>query len=289
MLFSLSLLLACRGAPDTSAPKVAVVETPAAAPRLVPGTAIAARSTPSHASVPYEVVDVEAGSFAMGSLPSEAGRDDDERNHVVTLSRGFRLGKTEVTQALWEQLMELNPSRVKDPALPVDRIAWIDAVAFANALSARDGLSPAYTVNGAEVAWNAEANGWRLPTEAEWEFAARGSARAVHDFAGSDDVDTVAWTQTNAKATSHPPCQKAPNLLGLCDMSGNVREWAWDRYAPYAGSPETDPSGPTGGQQRTLRGGAYSDTFTQARVANRNRGLPGVRFVVNGVRLARNR
>jgi formylglycine-generating enzyme required for sulfatase activity len=285
----LSLLIACRGTPEPVGAKAPVAEAPPAAPRLVPGTAILARPEPVGAPIAYEAVDVEGGSFAMGSLPSEPGRDDDERNHVVTLSRGFRMGKIEVTQALWDQVMELNPSRVKDPALPVDRVAWIDAIAFANALSARDGLAPAYTVSGTDVAWNVEANGWRLPTEAEWEFAARGSATAVHDFAGSDDVDAVAWTQTNAKGSSHPPCQKAANLLGICDMSGNVREWTWDRYAPYAGSPETDPSGPTGGQQRTLRGGAYSDTFTQARVANRNRGLPGVRFVVNGLRLARNR
>ncbi len=288
-MFVLSMLLACRDSSEGAAPEAPAAKASPAAPRLVPGTAITARSAPVGDLVPYETVDVEAGSFAMGSLPSEPGRDDDERNHVVTLSRGFRMGKTEVTQALWDQLMELNPSRVKDPALPVDRVAWIDAVAFANALSARDGLAAAYTVTGAEVAWNAEANGWRLPTEAEWEFAARGSATAVHDFAGSDEVDAVAWTQTNAKGSSHPPCEKTLNLLGICDMSGNVREWTWDRYAPYAGTPETDPSGPTGGQQRTLRGGAYSDTFTQARVANRNRGLPGVRFVVNGLRLARNR
>jgi formylglycine-generating enzyme required for sulfatase activity len=281
-------LLACSGTVEPTPAPDAKVAAPATPAKLRPGVAIAARDTVEGPPVPYETVTVPAASFTMGSLPSQAGRDDDEETHVVTISRAFLLGKGEVTQALWDQVMAHDPSTTPDPTLPVNQVAWIDAVAFANALSKRDGFTPAYTIAGDDVTWDATANGWRLPTETEWEFAARGSAESVHLYAGSGVIEEVAWTKSTSGNRVHAPCEKAPNQLGLCDMSGNVREWTWDRYAPYPSMPEVDPQGPASGLQRTLRGGAYSDQLDQARVSNRNRGLPGVRFGVNGFRLARN-
>ena len=288
-MLALLVLVACSAPPIGEETRPAPAG-PAAAPaaKLRPGVAIASRDAVAGPPVPYETVTVPAGSFTMGSLPSQAGRDDDEETHVVTVSRPFLLGKGEVTQALWGQVMAHDPSTAHDPALPVNQVAWIDGVAFANALSKRDGLAPAYVIAGDEVTWDPSANGWRLPTESEWEFAARGSPESVHLYAGSSVIEEVAWTKSTSGNRVHAPCEKAPNQLGLCDMSGNVREWTWDRYAPYPSMPEVDPSGPSSGLQRTLRGGAYSDQLDQARVSNRNRGLPGVRFGVNGLRLARN-
>ncbi len=274
------LFLACGG--DAEKPKgtqgsggeKAVMLTPA--PKASAGPPVA-----------YETIRVEPGTFTMGSALDDADRDGDEGPVEVTLSKPFLLGKGEVTQALWEQVMGANPSRVKDAALPVDQVSWFDAVVFANALSARDGHAPAYTVQGQNVTANTGADGWRLPTEAEWEFAARAGAAAP--FAGGTEADAVAWHKGNAEGASHPPCQKSPNALGFCDMSGNVLEWVWDRYAPYAAGPQTDPRGAdTNDGARVARGGAYSSPSLHGRVANRIRSLPTLRFVTNGLRLARN-
>jgi sulfatase modifying factor 1 len=280
MFLVLLSLLACDQAPPTASQQ----PPEAAAPRAG-SVSIVARATPEGAPIPYETRSVPAGTYRIGSDPSDPGREDDEGPVQVTLTRGYKLGVGEVTQALWDQVMSANPSSQKDPALPVGQVSWQDAVLFANALSARDGLAPAYTIQGGDVTWDPASAGWRLPTEAEWEIAARGANLPAPEDAS---LQAAPWTRDTSGGTPRKPCQGSPNVLGLCDLLGNMQEWVWDRYAPYPGASATDPGGAATGASRVLRGGSWNHVAAQARPANRNRGLPSVRFVVNGVRLARN-
>ncbi len=279
MLVALIALLAC--SEPTATPTTQPAET-LARPGAEP---IAPRDTIEGAPLPYETRSVSAGTYRIGSDPADPEREDDEGPMQVTLVRDVRLGTTEVTQALWDQVMRANPSAQLDPSLPVGQVSWHDAVVFANALSKRDGLPPAYTIEGKDVRWDPSSAGWRLPTEAEWEVAARGANQPP-----PEDVSLLAapWTQDTSGGAPHKPCQNTPNVLGFCDLLGNMQEWVWDRYAPYPGPIANDPRGAESGEARVLRGGSWNHVATQARPANRNRGLPSVRFVVNGLRLARN-
>jgi formylglycine-generating enzyme required for sulfatase activity len=237
------------------------------------------------------MVRVPAGSFVMGSPGDEAERGDDEVQHQVTLSRSFWIGKTEVTQGLWLSLMGSNPSKFYGDAQPVERVSWCDAVAFANRLSVREGLPAAYggvdqckTSKGDSVVWDRSSVGYRLPTEAEWEYAARGGRG--HAYAGAGEAGAVAWTNANAGGVTHPVGQKAANGYGLHDMSGNVFEWCWDRYGDYGGA-STDPTGSSSGPSRVIRGGAWFDDPRGARVADRSRSGPGIGVYYLGLRLVR--
>jgi len=151
-------------------------------------------------------------------------------------------------------------------------VSWYDAVAYANKLSQKDGLRPAYTINGTNVGWDKKANGWRLPTEAEWEYAARGgqSSRG-YTYAGSNVPDTVAWyTETTNDKGTEPVGTKMANELGLYDLSGNLWEWCWDWKAVYTSGVQTDPSGAASGTNRVKRGGSWNNDASNARSANRN-------------------
>jgi formylglycine-generating enzyme required for sulfatase activity len=241
-------------------------------------------SEPPPAAVPYATVELAPGQFSMGSPDAESGRAKDEAQHPVTLTRKVAFGKTEVTQALWWQLMHSKPSGFLGDDLPVEGITWDEAIDLANKLSARDGYTPAYTVNAGAVTWNPDANGWRLPTEAEWEAAARGGGTTV--WAGSDKPADVAWVSANANGRTHPAGTLAPNALGLYDMSGNVAEWTWDWYGAYDAT-ATDPKGPDQGESRVYRGGSWSDDDKAARVAARRSSVPAGRLHTVGVRLVR--
>jgi formylglycine-generating enzyme required for sulfatase activity len=290
----LPLFLASVGCGETpKAPTTTGAAAPASAPAATPKAAlprvIPARDQAAEPAVAYDTVLLPAGTYSVGSPAEEADRDDDEALHEVVLARPVLVGRTEVTQALWDSVMTVNPSKKLNPEYPVEQVSWTDALHLANALSARDGLEAAYVIDGASVTFRHEASGWRLPTEAEWEIAARGGGAAAGPYSGGTDVDGVAWHETNADGGAHKPCTRAPNALGLCDMSGNVAEWVWDRYAPYPTGKVEDPRGPDAGDNaRVNRGGAWSYAASYARVANRNRGLPDVRFVILGVRLVRN-
>ena len=236
----------------------------------------------------------------MGSPKTEKGRDNDEVQHRVTLSRGFWIMQTPVTQALWEREMSANPSRFKGPQLPVEQVSWCDGLVFANALSEKEGLTPAYQLParfkpgmdaatskkmGEKVEWVKEADGYRLPTEAEWEYAARAGEATL--YAGGDDLDAVGWYCGNSSGKTHPVGQKAANRWEIHDMSGNVFEWCWDRSGTYKTGENIDPDGVPCGVPRVFRGGSWGDWPRSARSAFRNGDWPGGRAGFVGLRLVR--
>jgi formylglycine-generating enzyme required for sulfatase activity len=210
-----------------------------------------------------------------------------EGGRTVTLS-AFFLAETEVTQALWKEVAGTNPSRFTGDDRPVDSVSWFDAVKFCNALSEKAGLPPAYEIDGETVTWRRDAGGYRLPTEAEWEYAARGGAGAVSPpYAGGETADEAGWYDANSGKASHPVKGKAPNGLGLYDMSGNLWEWCWDGYGQYPQEAAADPAGPAESARRVLRGGAWFTPANLLRVTNRYWNVPGFKANSVGFRLAR--
>lgn len=227
------------------------------------------------------------GEFRMGSQKYS----DEQPVHVVQISRRFALSETEVTQGQYQAVMGENPSQFKDlpgwEMLPVERVSWLDAVKYCNKLSASEGLSPCYVLQGDAVRWDGlECLGYRLPTEAEWEYAAR--ADETTEYAGSDRVDEVAWHDENSGSKTHPVGSKKANAWFLKDLSGNVWEWVWDWYADsYKAAGGQDPVGPASGSGRVVRGGSWVSNTVIARVAVRNGGAPASRGSGVGFRLAR--
>ena len=187
------------------------------------------------------MVYVEGGTFTMGATP-EQGSDadgDEKPTHQVTL-KGFYICKYEVTQAEWKAVMGTNPSKFKGDNLPVESVTWFDCQEFIRKLNELTGKN------------------FRLPTEAEWEYAARGGRRSYGaKYAGDNDIDKVAWHKGNSNNTTHPVGTKRANELGLYDMSGNVWEWCQDWYGSYSSSAQTNPTGPGSGDDRVLRGGGW--------------------------------
>ena len=234
---------------------------------------------------------IRGGSFLMGSPESENWRIEDETQHEVTVS-GFYMSPCEVTQAEYEHLMGVNPSHFKGENLPVENVSWLDAVRFCNAKSAEAGLTPAYTIEGKNVTWNRASNGFRLPTEAEWEYACRAGTvtpfNTIH-AAGPEEAnyyghypyeieqnyfhDEVLETrpgryrQTTAEVTSFEP-----NPWGLYNMHGNVNEWCWDLYGAYDPENTVDPTGAKEGTRRVYRGGGWNDFGKNLRSAYRAAG-----------------
>ena len=233
----------------------------------------------------YEMVRIEPDEFRMGSPSGEKDRDDDETRHQVSITQGFAIGSTEVTQALYKAVMGENPSRFKGNNNPVEQVSWHDVVELCNRLSEMEGLESAYRISGETVTWDRSANGYRLPTEAEWEYAARGGGE--HVYSGSDDIGDVAWYSSNSGSKTHEVGGKQANGWGLYDMTGNVWEWVWDWYGEYPSGKATDPAGPSTGSNRVHRGGSWISNPRRARVANRYRYDPGFRGNFLGFRLAR--
>lgn len=232
-----------------------------------------------------EMITIDAGDLWMGSPDGEIGRYADEAMHWVRVTRPCLLGVTAVTQAQWSQVMGSNPSRILNPDQPVDMVSWYDALAFCNRASELAGLSPAYRLAGLDASWDREADGFRLPTEAEWELAAR--AGETTRYAGSDRLDEVAWYWHTAGGNSRAVASLQPNAHGLHDMSGNVWEWVWDRHRPYAAS--SAEAGPDPGGRRVARGGSWFSLERDLRVAcRRGGGTPGERSPFRGFRIARN-
>ena len=220
--------------------------------------------------VSYEMVWVRGGTFRMGAT-SEQGSDAYSREkpvHSVTLS-GYYIGKTEVTQALWKAVMGSNPSGFKGDNLPVECVSWDDCQVFIRKLNSLTGQN------------------FRLPTEAEWEFACRGGNNSRgYKYSGSNYIDNVAWYEDNSGEKTHPVATKLPNELGIYDMSGNVWEWCADWYGDYSSGAQTNPKGPYDGSCRVYRGGSWYDYVRNCRSSFRISINPARRNDDLGLRLA---
>ncbi len=240
-----------------------------------------------------EMVLIEAGTFTMGATESDARRSfadyqaywknlrnstepqlewflNQTPQHRVTITKPFYMGRYEVTQAQWESVMGENPSYYTGDSLPVEQVSWKKCVDFCRRLNAQSN------------------DGWeyRLPTEAEWEYACR--AGSTGDFA-SGDLDEIGWYTENAKNRIQPVGQKKSNAWGLYDMHGNVSEWCSDWFGEYSSHDETDPTGPASGSTRVFRGGTYDGHSAQCRSAGRTSEVPGYRVGNLGFRLVRAR
>jgi formylglycine-generating enzyme required for sulfatase activity len=271
------------------------------------------------------MVWIPGGTFTMGSPAGEPGRENDETQHQVTLG-GFYLGRYPVTQAQYLAVMGTNPSRFQTPvspetstaSRPVEMVRWYDAIVFCNRLSMGEGLNPAYRIGGStdpaawgavptssNAAWNAVeivagSNGYRLPTEAQWEYACRAGSTAAFNW-GTNTINStqanynaVAIDASNTARGTNPNRTTAvgtyaPNAWGLYDMHGNVYEWCWDRSGSYASGSQTEPTGAASGNVRMRRGGSWANSGQSLRSASRNNSNPYQigDNIITGFRLAR--
>lgn len=262
--------------PAVTKPKPAAKPKPKAKPAPRRNNTHHSNSTSSTVSLSAELnklinnmVYVSSGTFTMGAT-SEQGSDaesDEKPTHSVTLS-SYYICKYEVTQALWRAVMGSNPSYFKGDNLPVERVSWNDCQTFINRLNSYTGRN------------------FRLPTEAEWEFAARGGNYSRHyKYSGSNYIGDVAWYGDNSDSRTHPVGTKQPNELGLYDMSGNVYEWCSDWYGSYSSYSQSNPTGPNGGSCRVERGGCWYCFARFCRSSFRNGGTPGGSSYGLGLRL----
>lgn len=271
----------------------------------------AAIAAPNTAATTTAVNDnfvlLQGGTFTMGSPETERQRQADETAHEVTLSP-FYVDPYEVTQEDYAAVMGKNPSHFTGDNLPVEGVTWYDAIAYCNALSQSHGLTPVYTIDGTTVTWDRHANGYRLLTEAEWEYAARAGTTSVFTKGGqivSDDAnfcgtypylieenyvnphdDSV--VTSSYRGETIPVDSLSPNAFGLYNMEGNVSEWVFDYYGAYDTANTVDPAGPNSGALRVNRGGGWNDFAKQLRNAYRSATTPDTVEQNLGFRIARN-
>jgi len=246
---------------------------------------------------PPRMMLIQPGSFDMGSPPTEPLSKIDERQHRVTITRPFLLATTEVTKAAWVAVMGEDPCYFPGCGdCPVESMNWFDAVKFCNALSAREGLGPAYRIDGSNVTWLANAEGYRLPTEAEWEYACRAGSTSAYSSGPCLTSEQANYNAYNPlpgcpaglnRGETIPVASFPPNAWGLYDMHGNINEWCWDWYEDYAADPATDPAGPAGGEEKVTRGGCWANFGPKCRAANRERQGPANAVDMIGLRVAR--
>jgi formylglycine-generating enzyme required for sulfatase activity len=237
---------------------------------------------------PIEMLLVPADTLIMGSIGPDA--EADEFPLLTVPLKSFMISATEISQKQWKMVFENNPSLFKGDDLPVENVSFYDAIEFCNAKSLKDGLSPAYDYLGAEIVCDFEANGYRLPTEAEWEFAAKGGDGMDFSlYSGSNIAPEVAWYAQNSGAESHKVGSKKANALGLYDMSGNVFEWVWNWYAPYSHRISNHYLGPETGTDKVIRGGSWYHNDTLLRNTARLYAKPFSKTSYIGFRVVRSK
>ena len=217
-----------------------------------------------------EMVKVEGGTFMMGATSEMKNPNSNEKPvHQVTLTNDYYMGKYEVTQALWQAVMGSNPSEYKGDNLPVETVSWNDCQKFISKLNSLTGRM------------------FRLPTEAEWEYAARGGKESRgYQYSGSSNISDVAWYDENSGSKTHPVGTKQANELGIYDMTGNVWEWCSDWYSSYSSSSQTNPTGSDSGSARVSRGGGWNCNASYCRLSVRFYYTPDFRLDILGLRLA---
>ena len=247
----------------------------------------------------FDFIEIDVGSFLMGTPRELFLRGHDEFMHVVQITHPFSISKHEVTQNLFQTVMGRNPSRHSGDDLPVDNVSWLDAISFCNELSEDEGLEKCYQIEGNKVAWitGFSCDGYRLPTESEWEYTAKATSIKYENinaqkkklsgettnlgskktrgeeylYFGGKNPNLISWYGANSQRKTHSTGSKYPNEWGLYDMSGNVSEWTWDIYGSYPAE-GVNPKGASSGRKRVIRGGNYSSTMRQIRVSTRDQG-----------------
>jgi formylglycine-generating enzyme required for sulfatase activity len=283
------------GTQSAKTPAKTPAETPAETPAKTPAEKAPVAKTPDAATVQKHMtparlalgdpvvnsvgmllVPIPAGEFQMGSPASEADRRDDETRYQVKITKPFYLSVYEVTQEQYEQVMKVpNPSRLKGPQNPVEKVSWNDAVEFCRKLSALPAEKSAGYV-------------YRLPTEAEWEYACRAGTQTAYSFGDSEsELGDYAWYNENSGGTTHPVGGKKPNAWGLYDMHGNVWEWCEDWHDIYPSGSVTDPTGASSGSFRVDRGGSWNISSDYCRSATRIGDAPDSRYDSLGFRVLR--
>jgi len=237
-------------------------------------------------SILNDMINVEGGTFSMGPSVSSAS------SYTVTLS-SFSICKFEVSQDIYKRIMGKNPSYFShfsdSQYCPAEGMSWYDAIVFCNILSSQMNLEKVYSISGKTVFADFNKNGFRLPTEAEWEFAARGGNLSKDfDFSGSDNAEEVAWYIANSEGRTYPVGLLKPNELGLYDMNGNVFEWCWDCFDDYPVGNYTNPHGPENGDNRVVRGGYFRSSIKALSMVFRL-SVPAIteQMPLYGIRLAR--
>lgn len=263
----------------------------------------------SNMIIPDDFVLIKGGTFQMGSPETEAWRSADEIQHPVAIS-DFYMSKYVLTQKEYEEITGNNPSNFSGENLPAENISWLDAIAYCNVRSEKDGLTPVYTIDGQNVSWDRSANGYRLPTEAEWEYACRAGTTTPFYMEKSPsaedanyyghypyEIEDNYFSQGNLEVkpgeyrqTTVPVDSFSENPYGLYNMHGNVGEWVWDYYGEYPTEEQTDPTGPSSGTLRVYRGGGWNDFAKNMRSAYRatleqSKGSfnLGIRLVLNAI------
>jgi len=263
LMVSVSCMIGCKRHTAPDAPKAATQPQFSAS---IPQNVLRHEFTNS---IGMKFVHISAGEFGMGSRPDEAGANATEVQHQVRLTKNFAMGQTEVTQSQWKLMMGDNPSTCIGDQLPVNDVTWDQAIDFCNRLSEKEGRT------------------YRLPTEAEWEYACRAGTTTAFSF-GDDSalLDQFGWYNANAHGKPQPVAQKRPNAWGLYDMHGNVREWCADWWAwRYPISDQTDSIGPATGTERVRRGGHCGFYAEAARSGARDSGPPETHYVDLGFRV----
>ncbi|MEN6445189.1 MAG: bifunctional serine/threonine-protein kinase/formylglycine-generating enzyme family protein [Candidatus Cloacimonas sp.] len=253
---------------------------------LADSTQVEISEQPTQANIPIPMVFVPADTLVMGNIAPDA--DDDEFPLLTIGISAFYISPKEISQAEWMMVFPSNPAHSKDPSLPVENVNFYDIIDFCNQKSVLDGFEPCYDYYDTEVVCNFSANGYRLPTEAEWEFAAKSGKR--NDFfvySGSNNPDEVGWYNVNSDVQSHPGGQKKPNQLGIYDLSGNLFEWVWNWYAPYSARNWNLITGPDKGTDKVIRGGSWYHNVSEMRVTNRNYAKPYTKNAYLGFRVVR--